>query len=195
MSFEEQIMEYKDELFRRAMKLCKGNEADSKDLVHDTAIKAIDNEDKFEKGTNLRAWLHTILYNTFVSKHRKKKRHYKTVEKHKNKTIDVMAHANYDKTHVEEDPLAGMEVAAILDVLKDNLGDVFYETLEQVVLHDRSYKEAAEVLDVPLGTIMSRLYRARQKAVSILLEKYDVELICDYLGMSKKKLLEEHASS
>lgn len=195
MSFQKEIMEHKDELYRRAMKLCEGNEADSKDLVHDTAIKAIDNEDKFEKGTNLRAWLHTILYNTFVSKHRKKKRYYKTVEKHKNKTIDVKAHANYDKTCVEEDPLANMEVKAILDVLKGNMSPVFYETLEQVVLHDRSYKEAAEELGVPLGTIMSRLYRARQKAIGLLLEKYDIELICDYLGTSKKELLEEYASS
>jgi len=173
--FLQSIQEHKEALSRRAQTLYKGSCGAAEDLVQDTIVKALVNEDKFTKGTNLRAWLFTILYNLFVNRHRRKKKYHEIVVNHTPTLRSYTASTACSKDHS-----SSMEQEAILALLSDNLDDIFYDVLEAVDVEDLSYKEAADLLGVPVGTVMSRLYRARRKAREILVRKYDRNILEAY---------------
>lgn len=175
--FLEEILEYEDDLKARAMSLLDGDESDSADLVQDTIIKALKNEEKFEKGTNLRAWLLTIEYHLFVNDHRREKKFNEIIDQHKQYTMNQNSSESYTT-----DPLDSVEMESILAILREELDDIFYDALYAVDVEGLAYKETAERLDVPTGTIMSRLYRARRKARETLCEKYDVDILEKYVG-------------
>lgn len=175
--FLQMILEYENDLHRRAMSLYKGDESDSADLVQDTVLKALKNEDKFEKGTNLRAWLLTILYHLFVNRHRRNKKFDEICDKHKSFTTQTSVRDAYTT-----DPIAPIEMESILKLLKSQLDDIFYDVLLAVDVEDLSYKEASSRLDIPVGTVMSRLYRARRKSREVLVELYDNDILEAYLG-------------
>jgi RNA polymerase sigma-70 factor, ECF subfamily len=172
-----QIFDMEKELMRRALSLCNGNDADSSDLVQDTIVKAMLNEEKFERGTNLRAWLYTIMFHIFVNRHRKKKR----IEEIHN------AHASWIMTALEggtthHDMASSMEVASVLDLLESNLSKVFFEVLVAVDVEGLSYRETSDRLGVPVGTVMSRLFRARKKSKDLLLNEYDLDVLVKMVG-------------
>ena len=163
--FSEQAMQYMDALYTAAMRLTH-NAADAEDLVQETYLKAYRAYGGFEEGTNLRAWLYRILTNTFINNYRSKKR-------------------RPDETDIDEVEdlylyrrLGGLEAAAAGRSAEDELLDWFtdsevkeaVEALPEqfrmaVLLSDVegfSYKEIAEILDIPIGTVMSRLHRGRK---------------------------------
>jgi len=163
--FSEQAMQYMDALYTAALRLTH-NSADAEDLVQETYLKAYRAYGGFEEGTNLRAWLYRILTNTFINNYRSKKR-------------------RPDETDIEEVEdlylyrrLGGLEAAAAGRSAEDELLDWFtdaevkeaVESLPEqfrmaVLLSDVegfSYKEIAEILDIPIGTVMSRLHRGRK---------------------------------
>ena len=163
--FSEQAMQYMDALYTAAMRLTH-NSADAEDLVQETYLKAYRAYGGFEEGTNLRAWLYRILTNTFINNYRSKKR-------------------RPDETDIDEVEdlylyrrLGGLEAAAAGRSAEDELLDWFtdsevkeaVEALPEqfrmaVLLSDVegfSYKEIAEILDIPIGTVMSRLHRGRK---------------------------------
>lgn len=175
--FLKEILQYEQDLYYRASSYCKGSESDAFDLVQDTILKALSNEDKFKKGTNLRAWLMTIEYHLFVNRFRRRKRYWDIKEKHRSTLARLNSHDS-----IVSDPVCEIEADRIMQILKDELEDIFYEVFQVVEVEGRAYKEAALYLDIPVGTVMSRLYRARKKAQAILLEIYDESVLSDLLG-------------
>lgn len=136
-------------LNRYALALTRdGDEAH--DLVQDCCTMALDNEHRFERGTNLRAWLFTIMHNRHISRVRKRNRHEEHVPY--SEATAWLAHPS--------NQLARLEFRDLVVAL-DQLDEEFREVLILVSVEGLSYKEVAEVLDVPVGTVTSRLSRAR----------------------------------
>ena len=120
------------------------------DLVHDCVVKALENMEKFEPGTNLRAWLFTILRNCFISDIRRNKRHLGAADSPRWARGGVAA--------------PNQESALLLRRLQTELGrlpDDQRVVLILVVLEGMSYEQTAKMLEVPIGTVRSRLSRAR----------------------------------
>lgn len=173
--FENLILEHMDMMYAVALKLTR-NAADAEDLTQNTVVKALRFHDKFQEGTYIKAWLLTILRNTFINEYRRKARRPALVELNGTE-------AAQDKS---TDPNVPMEVREgerekLLELLDDEvrhaLEAVPYDFRLPVImadLEDKSYKEIAEVMDCPLGTVMSRLYRGR-KLLREALESYAAE--------------------
>lgn len=147
-------------LFRIGMRLTH-QPSESQDLVQEALTKAWANWDRFERSGSLGAWLSRILVNTFISRHR----HQKVVDATAART-DIVQHL-FDPGRIEESlapertwnrEAFSDEVLAALDLLPSH----YREVVELVDIRGLSYKEAAGELECPLGTIMSRLHRARR---------------------------------
>lgn len=151
------IVEHLPSLRRRARTLCR-NEFDAEDLVSETVARAITHADKFEYGTNLHAWLHRIQYHCFVSDHRRKKRERAATLRfaHERQSDEpVLLH--------ESNELSSGVVGAM-----EKLPPPMKVVVELVDLCDLTYREAAEELRVPVGTVMSRLFRGRNRLATQL---------------------------
>lgn len=135
---------------------------DAQDLVQETMLKAYRAFHQFEPGTNLRAWLYRVLHTTFISMYRKASR-----RPAENLTDEVDDYSLYDDVRGRGfDPVAAEVLDGLTaDVVKQAMADlpeafrlvVYYADVEGF-----SYKEIAEILEVPMGTVMSRLHRGRR---------------------------------
>jgi RNA polymerase sigma-70 factor, ECF subfamily len=164
-TFAEQAMEYMAPLYTAALRMTR-NPADAEDLVQETYLKAYRGFGGFEQGTNLKAWLYRILTNTFINSYRSKKR--RPEESELDEVEDLYLYRR----------LGGLEAVAVGRSAEDELMDLVtdqevkdaIEALPEqfrmaVLLADVegfSYKEIAEILDIPIGTVMSRLHRGRK---------------------------------
>ena len=171
--FAEQAMEHMPSLYAAAMRMTR-NKADAEDLVQETYLKAYRAFGGFQEGTNLRAWLYRILTNTFINIYRAKKR--RPEESDLEDVEDLYLYRR----------LGGLEGAQAGRSAEDEVLDSFTETevkaaLEAlpeqfrlaVLLADVEgfqYKEIAEILDIPMGTVMSRLHRGRRALQKSLFE-------------------------
>ncbi len=163
--FTEQAMEHMPSLYAAAMRMTR-NPADAEDLVQETYLKAYRSWHSFQQGTNLKAWLYRILTNTFINAYRSKKRRPEQTEIEEVEDLYLYRR------------LGGLEAARTGRSAEDELMDLFTEAevkdaIEElpenfrmaVLLADVegfSYKEIAEILDIPIGTVMSRLHRGRK---------------------------------
>jgi RNA polymerase sigma-70 factor, ECF subfamily len=163
--FVEQAMPYMSALYAAALRMTR-NAAEAEDLVQETYLRAYRGFEGFQQGTNLKAWLYRILTNTYINMYRAKKRRPEQSE-----LDDVEDLYLYRR-------LGGLEAAAAGRSAEDELLDYFTEhevatAVEElpeqfriaVLLADVegfSYKEIAEILDIPIGTVMSRLHRGRK---------------------------------
>jgi RNA polymerase sigma-70 factor (ECF subfamily) len=163
--FEEQAMEFMPSLYAAALRMTR-NPADAEDLVQETYLKAYRGFNGFEQGTNLKAWLYRILTNTYINTYRAKKR--RPDESDLEDVEDLYLYRR----------LGGLEAATIGRSAEDQLLDAYtddevkaaLESLPEqfrmaVLLADVegfAYKEIAEILDIPIGTVMSRLHRGRK---------------------------------
>src|SRR5947199_10283816 len=175
--FAELAMEHMTSLYTAALRMTR-NPADAEDLVQETYLKAYRAFGSFQEGTNLKAWLYRILTNTFINSYRSRKRRPEQTE------ID-----NVEDLYLYRQ-LGGLEAAAagrsteeeVIDRFTDDEVKEAIESLPEqfrmaVLLADMegfSYKEIAEILDVPIGTVMSRLHRGR-KALQKALFEFGVE--------------------
>jgi len=148
-AFEAEALGYANQLFRVALRLCR-ERGRAEDLVQETYLQAWRSFHRFEPGTNLRAWLYRILFNVFNSGRRQEKLNLVPVEETISETVawDPQTPQNIE----DEDVLAALE-----RVPRDYQIPVVLADVE-----DLSYREIADVLDVPIGTVMSRLHRGRK---------------------------------
>ena len=151
----EEMLEHLPSLRAFAVSLTR-NPSSADDLVQDTIVKAWKNFDKFQEGTNLRAWLFTILRNTFYSGRRKAGREVADVD-------GVMAEQLSEKPHHD-----GRLAMADFEKAFAKLGDEQREALILVGASGMTYEEAAETCGVAVGTIKSRVNRARARLVDLL---------------------------
>ncbi len=161
--FEREAIKHLDALYATALRLTRGA-ADAEDLVQDTFLKAYRFHDHFQAGTNLKAWLFKILTNTFINKYRRSTRERSVLEGSDADPVGegVMSNAALrglvDPVGTTLSPIVGQEIQAALDELPED-----YRLM--IVLADveeLSYKEIADVVGCPIGTVMSRLHRARK---------------------------------
>lgn len=158
--FEAEAMVHLDALYGLALRLTGGDESRSHDLVQEAVLKAYRAWDDFELGTNCRAWLMTILRNAFINEFRRVQRRPAQVD------YDDVAERSVFEGLKEEDPegrffdrLIDDEVIAAIDELPDD----FRVTVVLSDLEGLSYQEIAEIVDIPVGTVKSRLFRARRR--------------------------------
>jgi RNA polymerase sigma-70 factor, ECF subfamily len=167
--FEEQVLPNLDRLYSAALRYTR-NPADAEDLVQEAIAKAFAAFHQFQQGTNLRAWLYRILHNTYINQYRKAQR--RPQEDLKDEIDDF---SFYDRVTSS----AGSAEREVLDALSaDEVKQALSELPEQfrmaVYLADVegfAYKEIADIMDTPIGTVMSRLHRGR-KALQQALAEY-----------------------
>jgi RNA polymerase sigma-70 factor (ECF subfamily) len=164
-TFAEQAMEFAPQLYSAALRMTR-NQADAEDLVQETYLRGFRSFHTFQEGTNLRAWLFRILTNAYINRYRAKQRRPQETD-----LADVEDLYLYRR-------LGSMETAAAAMSAEDQFLDIFTDeevkqALEElpenfrlpVLLADVegfAYKEIAEMLDIPIGTVMSRLHRGRK---------------------------------
>ncbi|HEX9704238.1 MAG TPA: sigma-70 family RNA polymerase sigma factor [Gemmatimonadales bacterium] len=156
-SFEREALVHLDALYRVALRLT-GNAADADDLVQETMLKAYRAWEQFELGTNAKGWLLTIMRHAFINEYRRRRRRPETVD------VDAIEPFAVFENVQEEDPQGAFFDRIVDDeVLRaiDGLPDAFRETLMLSDVEGLSYQEIAKMLDVPVGTVKSRLFRAR----------------------------------
>ena len=169
--FDSQVMPYLDSLYNTAYRMTRSAE-DAEDLVQETYFKAYKYYDKFEEGTNLKAWLFKILKNTFINNYRKKKLEPRSVDFAEIEDSFERI-VRRDNSEQPADPESEYFSGVLDDDVKNALDSLPYDYRMVVILadlEDFSYKEIAEILDCPVGTVMSRLYRGRKLLEKALLK-------------------------
>jgi RNA polymerase sigma-70 factor (ECF subfamily) len=154
--FEAEALGYLNNLYGAALRLTR-NPSDAEDLVQDTYVKAFRSAKQFKTGTNLKAWLFTILHNTFRNQRRDSGRSPVDVDSDR---LELSAPA---------DPAAGPEAQLLRDTLDadvqaalDALPEAFREAVWARDVDEFSYAEIADMLGIPIGTVMSRISRGRR---------------------------------
>lgn len=162
VSFEADALELVDSLYRTALRLTRVP-ADADDLVQDTYLKAFRAADRFESGTNLRAWLFTILHNTARNRARDRARDRVTVDSEVvDEAAETMAFGTAAPADDPESRLLRSTLAPELQSAVDELPDTFRAAVWLRDVEEFSYSEIADMLNIPVGTVMSRISRGRR---------------------------------
>ena len=172
--FERDALAFTDQLYSAAMRYTK-NPHDAKDLVQDTYLKAFSSFHQFEPGTNLRAWLYRVLTTTFINSYRKGQRQ-PLIADNEIEDWQLAKSASHTSDQGKSAEVEALEKLPDSDI-KRALQEVPEEFRIPVYLADVegfSYKEIAEIVGAPTGTVMSRLHRGR-KALRTLLTDYAKE--------------------
>jgi len=160
--FEVEALPHLDALYNTALRMTQ-NPSDAEDLVQETYLKAHRYWDRYQAGTNCKAWLFKILTNTRINQY---------IKKSKRPTQVNFEHVEPLLAHREPpalDQAARGDMAAFADLLHDEvkialegIPDEFRTVLVLSVIEGFAYKEIAQILDIPIGTVMSRLFRGRK---------------------------------
>ena len=172
-TFAEQAMQYAPQLYSAALRMTR-NQADAEDLVQDTYLRAYRGFGGFTEGTNLRAWLFRILTNAFINTYRSKQRRPTETDLadvedlylyRRLPTLDALGVSRSAEDQLF-DVLTDDEVKQALENLPEN----FRLPVLLADVEGFSYKEIAEIMDIPIGTVMSRLHRGRKAMQKSLFE-------------------------
>lgn len=170
--FEAAALEHLDALYGVALRLTR-DEQNAQDLVQDTYVRALRFYDSFEWGTNLRAWLLRILTNTFINRYRKAKKEQQLSEMvQSGPTQDALLSSQsiWQLRDAESQLMGGLLREELVRAV-DELPDDFRMTLILSDVYGFSYREIADIIDRPIGTVMSRLHRARRALQARLLDQ------------------------
>jgi len=175
LRFENDALPYLDQLYGAALRMTR-NPADAEDLVQETFAKAFAAFHQFTPGTNLKAWLYRILTNTFINTYRKKQR--QPAESGGDSIEDwqlarAEAHTSTGLRSAEMEALDRMPDSAVTEAMQELAPD-FRLAVYLADVEGFSYKEIAEIMGTPIGTVMSRLNRGRNQ-LRRLLADYAVE--------------------
>jgi RNA polymerase sigma-70 factor, ECF subfamily len=175
--FAEQAMELMPSLYSAALRMTR-NRADAEDLVQETYLRAYRGFSGFQEGTNLKAWLYRILTNTYINSYRAKKR--RPDETELDEVEDLYLYhriggleAALAGRSAEDELLDRFTEAEVKEAIEE-LPDNFRMAVLLADVEGFSYKEIAEILDIPIGTVMSRLHRGR-KALQKRLYEFAVD--------------------
>jgi RNA polymerase sigma-70 factor (ECF subfamily) len=160
--FEEEALQLSDQVYRVARRLA-GSREEAEDLVQDTYARAFRSWHQYQPGTNLRAWLLRILTNLNIDRGRRVQR---TPEQTPLEEGDYYLYNRLESTMSDENPdeervLERLSQDSIVDALADVPHD-FRDVIVLVDIGEFSYADAAQILDIPIGTVMSRLHRGRR---------------------------------
>lgn len=167
-----ECLQHMDALYRAALRMT-GNPADAEDLVQDTYFKATRSIDRYQESAGTRAWLFRILTNAYIDRYRQRMRAPETVELRDDPGLYDLFLETRQGTDADASDSAGWTDAELESFLARFVGDEVKAAVESlppafrmvVILRDVegfSYREIAEMLDVPVGTVMSRLFRGRR---------------------------------
>ena len=167
--FQADALPYLDQLYGAALRMTR-NSSDAEDLVQDTYMKAFAAFNQYQDGTNLKAWLYRILTNTFINSYRKKQRQPMQADSDSVEDWQLHRAASHDSVGLPSaedfalDSLPDSEIkSALQELSEDRRLAVYLADVEGF-----SYKEIAEIMDTPLGTVMSRLHRGRAQLRELL---------------------------
>ena len=172
-TFAEAAMPLMDQLYSAALRMTR-NPADAEDLVQETYLKAYRGYERFEEGTNLKAWMYRILTNSYINRYRSKQRRPDETD-----LADVEDMYLYRRLGGEHSDVGTSAEDAFLESVTDEQVKAAIEAIPEnfrmaVLLAEVegfAYKEIAEILEVPIGTVMSRIHRGR-KALERQLHEY-----------------------
>ena len=168
--FEAAAMPYLDPLYNAAYRMAR-NPQDAEDLVQETYLKAYKYYDKFEEGTNLKAWLFKILKNTFINSYRKKqqappKADFADIEE----SFETIVRDDGGAARTPEEELLEKVLDEDVQQAIEELPHDYRMVVLLADLEGFAYKEIADILEIPVGTVMSRLYRGRRLLEEALLK-------------------------
>jgi RNA polymerase sigma-70 factor (ECF subfamily) len=168
--FEEEALELSEQVYRVARRLV-GSREEAEDLVQETYARAFRSWHQFRPGTNLRAWLLRILTNLNIDRGRRKQRtpDMQPLEEGDYFLYNKLESALGDENPSEERVLERLSQNAVVEALAE-VPHVFRDVVVLVDIGEFSYAEAAQILDIPVGTVMSRLHRGRRVLKQILAE-------------------------
>lgn len=160
--FERDAMGYLDQLYAAALRMTR-NPADAEDVVQETYAKAFASFEQFTPGTNLRAWLYRILTNTYINSYRRAQRQPQSSGDAQVEDWQLARAASHDSVGLRSAELEALESipdAVVMEAL-DSLSPDFRQAVLLSDVEGFSYKEIAEIMGTPIGTVMSRLNRGR----------------------------------
>jgi RNA polymerase sigma-70 factor (ECF subfamily) len=159
--FSAACLPHQAEMFGVAMRICRDPDM-AKDLVQETLLRAMVAWTSFQPGSNLRAWLFRILTNAFINGYRKRRRHQRFATERPGDALTALYGRDQDRTDDLEDEVLEDELCDEVKAALGRLGAEYRDVVERADLRGEKYKDIADALSLPIGTVMSRLFRARR---------------------------------
>jgi RNA polymerase sigma-70 factor (ECF subfamily) len=167
--FERACLPHHAELYGLAMRISRDPDT-AKDLVQETLMKAMCAWQRFQPGSNLRAWLFRILTNAFINGYRKRRRHQRFAVERPGDALAALYGRDQDSVDDVETELLGEALCDEVSAALERLAPEYRDVVERADLRGERYRDIADALALPIGTVMSRLFRARRVLESELAE-------------------------